>query len=282
MFSRLVASLTLIALVFSAGCGSHQQAGTLTVPRKEKLTIGGTGANIPLLGKLADVYMEKHKDVAIEIPASLDTEDTIRNTLEGNLDIGLDSLPINKTQGEAGLQQTLYAKTIVVFAVNPSTPISGLSSQQVRGIFSGRITNWSSVGGPDRKIVVLIGERGQATRVVVDKYIKGFSNLGIPPEAVILKNFLAMNEGITSIRDSIGWTDMGAIKADDQKIKPLSLDGRLPTVENYQNGKYPLIKNLYLLTKGEPQGAAKEFVDFALGWEGKKVILDNGYLVADK
>lgn len=88
-----------------------------------------------------------------------------------------------------------------------------------------------------------------------------------------------MNEGIVSIADSIGWTDMGTISAEGLKIKPLALDGVLPTPENAMRGVYPLVKNMFLLTNGEPRGTAKDFMDYVLGWEGKKIIMENGYLI---
>jgi phosphate transport system substrate-binding protein len=119
---------------------------------------------------------------------------------------------------------------------------------------------------------------GMSTTVLIDKLVKGFQDLKWPADAITLKNAQALNEAITSIRDSIGLSDIGAIKAGDLKIKPLIIQGITPTAASYETGNYPIAKNLYILTPQISSVLANDFVDFILGWEGKKVIMDNGYL----
>lgn len=268
---------TFSLLLTSGGCTANQQNRTFTIAKKQKLTIGSTGANQPILKKIADSYMEKNKNVIIEIPVSLDNSQAVKNVEEGNLDIGLTSLPL-ESNNQINLQQKLFARTIIVVAVNPSVSISDLTKRQLIGIYSGEITNWRQVGGKDSKIVLLSNMHGESTTMMLDKYIKGFMGLKGPADTIMLKDAQVMNEAITSIQDSIGFSDIGAIKAGDLKIKPLAIQGITPALESYESGIYPLAKNLYLLTPHNPSVLAKDFVDFMLGWEGKKVILDNGYL----
>lgn len=281
---KLIATCSFVLLTFSlllnvGGCIGSHETGSFTIEKKQKLTIGSTGATLPILKKIADSYMDRNKNVIIEIPVSLNNEDAAKNIEEGNLDIGLSSIPVENNKN---LQQRLFARTIVVIAVNPSVSIASLTKQQVMGIYAGKIRNWREVGGTDSKIIVLSNLRGRSTMIALDKYVKGFADLKGPSDTIVLKNTQAMNEAITSIQDSIGFSDIGAIKAGDLKIKPLAIQGISPTIENYETGIYPAAKNLYLLTTRKPSKLAEDFVDFVIGWEGKKLILDNGYLSPDE
>lgn len=283
---RLISTSIFLFLTFSlllntGGCTDNRQTGTFTIKQKQKLTIGSTGANLPILKKIADAYMEKNKNVTVEIPSSLTNDEAVKNLEKGNVDVAFTTLAI-QNDNRRYLQQNLAARTIAVIAVNPSVTVSGLTKQQVLDIYSGKIKNWREVGGTDSKIVLVSTTRGKSTKIGINQFIKGFVDIKEPPDAIMLKDALAINEGITSIRDSIGFSDIGAIKAGDLKIKPLAIQGVAPTVENYENGKYPMTKDLYILTLNNPSGLAREFVNFVLGWEGKKVILDNGYLSPDE
>lgn len=281
---RLISSSIFLFLTFSlllnaGGCTDNRQTSMFTIKQKQKLIIGSAGANLPLLKKIADAYMEKNKNVTVEIPSSLTNDEAVINLEKGNVDVAFTTLAIEADK-KKNLQQTLAAKTIVVIAVNPSVTVSELTKQQVLDIYSGKISNWREVGGTDSKIVVLSTTRGKSTKIGINQLIKGFIDVKQPPDAIMLKDALAINEGIVSIRDSIGFSDIGAIKVDDLKIKPLVIQGIAPTAQNYENGTYPMNKNIYILTQNNPSGLTKEFVNFVLGWEGQKVILDNGYLSA--
>jgi len=269
--------LAFLLLLDTGGCADKRQNSIFTIEQKQKLTIGSTGANLPILKKLADSYMEKNRKAIIEIPVSLSNDQAVRNVEEGNLDIGLTSLPLENNKIRY-LHQKLFARTIVVIAVNPSVPISGLTKRQVTGIYSGELKNWYEVGGTESKIIVLSNMHGESTMMAIDKYIKGLMDIKGSAHTIMLKDSQVMNEAITSIQDSIGFSDIGAIKAGDLKIKPLAIQGITPTVESFESGNYRMAKNLYLITPYNPSELAKDFVDYVLGWEGKKVILDNGYL----
>lgn len=273
--------LSFLLLVVAGGCSGSQPTETYSLAKKQKLTIGSTGANLPILSKLADSYSEKNKNVIIEIPVSLNNEEVVTNIEEGNIDIGLTSIPLQSNKKNY-LQQNVFARTIVVIAVNPSVSISGLSKQQLLGIYSGKITNWRELGGNDSKIMVLSTVRGKSTMAVIDNYVKGFKDLTLPSDTIMLKDYQTMNEGIVSIRDSIGLSDIGTIKADELKVKTLAIEGVLPTVENYNSGQYYIAKDLYMLTSKNPSNLAQDFVSFVLGWEGKKVIMDNGFLIPNE
>ena len=274
---RVTITVLLTLLLFQAGCAKPVQ----NIPfesQKIKLAVGGSGVNKTMIKRLTEAYMERHPGVIIDIPSCLDFENTVDNVKNGNLDVGFADQAL-KASGPKDLDFTVYARTVVMFGVNPSVPVSGLSGRDIKAIYSGSVTNWKAVGGPDRELILLTEEYSESNKLSVNKYIKGFVDLKTPQNAVNVYNSLAMNGGIISIVDSIGLTDLGGIKADNLKIKSLELDGRFPSIENYLSGQYPLAKDLFLVSSKEPDSAVRDFIDFVLGWEGKKVIMENGYMV---
>jgi phosphate transport system substrate-binding protein len=84
--------------------------------------------------------------------------------------------------------------------------------------------------------------------------------------------------GIIDTPASFGLTDSGAITAEKLNIKPLTLNGIAPTVENIKNGKYPLVKDLYFIYKDNLTEGAKKFLDFVKSEKGTKLIINNGGL----
>jgi len=90
-----------------------------------------------------------------------------------------------------------------------------------------------------------------------------------------------MNEAIQSIPNAIGWADMGVIRTEHLNVKPIAIDGLMPTDDAVQSGKYPFIKELSFVVKDRRDGEIKKFIDFVRSWEGKKIIVENGYLPVD-
>ena len=166
---------------------------------------------------------------------------------------------------DKGVHATLIGKDAIAVIVHESNPVSGLSAAQLRDIFTGKITNWSAVGGPDLAINPYIVKKGSATRKVFRKVImQGDEYKGtkvITPDAKIVT---------TVSRDpgAIGQISFAFLK-DVEGVKSLDVDGQKASVDN---AKYPITRPLHLTTKGAPSGEAAEFIGWALSAEGQTVV----------
>jgi len=285
MRRRSVVLLFILLFMTASGCSKTggmrgEGAGDRTNPDtpKIKLVIGGSGANLALAKKLAGKYMDRNPGVEIVIPSSLGSGGGIEKTADGILNIGLVSRPFNPEEEQYQLARIPYARVAVVMAVHPGVKISGLTSGQVVAIYSGKIRNWREVGGDDQPIKLLTREYNDSSRMIFNQHIKGFAALKESPGAVFLRTDQAMNEAIQSVPNSIGWTDLGAIRAERLSVKPVAIDGLLPTETMVRNGRYPFVKELAFVVKGKPEGETGNFIDFVRSWEGKKVMVENGYL----
>ncbi|PKM81620.1 MAG: hypothetical protein CVU89_09000 [Firmicutes bacterium HGW-Firmicutes-14] len=278
--ARIIIAALMAVAPLLAGCGNWKKPAIRDDEDKkiQYLAVGGSGTNIPITRLLAEVFMEKNPDIKIEIPESLGSTGGIRSVNEGIIDIGMVSRELFPGEKNPELRYIPYAKVLIAFAVNGDLDIAGLSSQQLVGIYSGKISNWKAAGGPDENITVLTREETDSSRLIWNSYIKGFSELDISKEAVLLTTDQAMNEAISSIENSIGWTDLGAKILGGYNIRLLTLDGAEPTNEMAASGKYPFIKELAFVLKGEPDDKVSRFIDFVTGPQGTKILMENGYM----
>jgi phosphate transport system substrate-binding protein len=146
----------------------------------------------------------------------------------------------------------------------------------VRDIYAGNITNWSEVGGDDHNIVVVAREEGSGTRTAFEDLV--MKGVLITEDAILQISNGNVRTAASTTPYSIGFLSLGYV---DSSVKSLAIDGVAGTVENAKNGTYPIIRPLYFLTKEEPTGAVKNFIDFCLGAEGQDIVEDEGYIRAD-
>ena len=180
-------------------------------------------------------------------------------------DMGGVATVVKKKYLKQGLVATLIGKDAISVIVNSENPIKGLTSEELKGIFSSKITNWKVVGGPDQPIKPMIVKKKSATRETFKKTImKGTRYKGykvISPDIMILKK-------VSQDRWAIGQLSFAFLK-ERKGVRALVVDGQEPSVNNTN---YPITRPLYIVTKGPPKGEVKAFLDWALSEEGQKVV----------
>ncbi len=157
---------------------------------------------------------------------------------------------------------TVYpvAREPLAIIVNKHNPVNGLTMQQVRDIFAGRITTWKTVGGPNEKIAVI-------TQLHCSDYTPNWK--GILPDAgaftkkrVDVKAQPDMAKTVSDFREAIGHLEMTSVRESKSDVKILAIDGFLPTSENMAQGRYPLFAQLSVATKGEAEGKVVKFIEY--------------------
>ncbi len=197
----------------------------------------------------------------------------IRKAASGEAHIGGSCRPCKPdlTDEEQGVRMTHVAWDALVVMVHPNNPVDSLTTAQLRGIFKGEIRNWKEVGGSDEPIVV-VARRGKVNGVgyMARKMIFGDEKASFYKRTIRLKSSGPVEKKVEETENAIALS--GVSSARKRQVKLLSLDGGEPTKDNIASGSYPLFRPLFLMTKGEPSGDVKDFLDWLLTEDGQQLI----------
>ncbi len=259
--SLLLAGVTLAVL--TGGCGRKAETA---------FTVAGSTAFQPFAEKLADQFMTSHPDVAVTVQGG-GSSLGIQSALSGTAQIGMADLVV-LPPAAAELTPVVAARDGIAVIVNPANPIKTLTTDQIRAVFNGTTRSWKDLGGEDRPIRVVSRETGSGTRSSFEQVLGGISLLR---EALVQDSNGTIRETVANDRDSLGYLSHGLL---NDKVSAVNVDGVACTEADILAGTYKLVRPVYLLTKGPPAGAVKDFIDYILSQEGQDTIKQDGLLPA--
>ncbi len=257
-----VSAMTLIFTIsLLTACSKPESAGMI---------IAGSTSVQPYAEVLAEEYMIDNPDSPIDIQGGGSSAGITAAQTE-SAQIGMSSRSLH--EDELDLWQVEIAMDGLVLIVNPNNPIEGLRLDQIRDIYSGKITKWSQVGGEDSEIHLIAREEGSGTR---DAFIElVMDEVEITPKAIVQDSNGSVMQLVSGDSNAIGFISLGLL---NDQIKALALDGVEAKGENIINGTYTLARPFLFVSKGEPTGRAKSFIDFTLSSEGQKILSDEGLI----
>jgi len=223
------------------------------------IRIAGGTAHIPVMKVIAKEIRASNPGIHISI-AGGGSGVGIKKVGEGLVDIGNSGRQVGKAEIERyGLVPLKWAIDGIAVIIHPDNPLEKLTLTQVRDIFSGKIKNWKELGGPDAPIHLFTRDEASGTRKVFWK--KLLNKTSISSRANFVPSNGAMKRAISSDPYAIGYISAGFI---DKNLKGVAIDDIFPTRENITSGKYPYARGLYSITKGQPKGIKKAFMDYLL------------------
>jgi len=254
----IVAIIVIVgAYLVLAGSGGGQE---------ETITIVGSTSVQPVAEKLATEYMKKNSSVKITVQGG-GSSVGIKSVQDGTADIGTSSKSLDADES-TGLTQDEIGLDGIAIVVNKDNNISGLTTEQVKGIFTGEITNWNEVGGSDAEINVITREEGSGTRDAVQEIVMGGKNVSFVDGAIVQSSTEAVQQAVAQDPNAIGFMSYAAVS----DTKALEIDGVAPSEETVLDGSYTIQRPFLFLVKGEPTGALKAFIDWVNGSEGQAII----------
>lgn len=232
---------------------------------KGKVVIAGSSALLPLSLQAAKEFKTKYPSVQISASASSSIAGP-QSVVKGSAQIG--ACDWDATQAVGGFKAfdglVAHKVAVIPFAtiVNKSVTVNNLTSEQLQGIFSGKIKNWKEVGGSDAPIVVINRAYGSGTRV--NYQMKALNNAefmkpGDNPNYKEVKSSGDMKTAVETTPNAIGYIDLVYVKGDIKAVKFNNIEA---TTENVINGKYPIWGYGYYMTKGKATGATKAFIEY--------------------
>ena len=216
------------------------------------------------------------------------TPDGYRLLAEKETDIFIGVYPSDEQRAYAEENQTTFEYTPIgteafVFFVHKDNPITNLTTEQIKDIYSGKITNWKDVGGKNEKIAAFQRNEGSGSQSMLKRFMGDTPITDAPTEMVndLMAGIIEQVADYKSKTNSIGFSFRyyveGIIKNPD--IKMISIDGAAPTSENIRNGSYPILTPIYAVTYKENQnGNVDKLLEWILSDEGQYIINETGYV----
>jgi phosphate transport system substrate-binding protein len=252
----------IVVLVVIVGAYMVLAAGS----NSNKITIAGSTSVQPVAQKLADAYTKEHPNVKITVQGG-GSSVGITDAEQGIVSIGASSENLTANDS-AKLNQTIIGYDGIAVIVNKNnTAVSGLTSEQLAGIYTGNITNWNQVGGSDAKIDVITREQGSGTRTNFQKLVLNGSQ--VESSAIVQTSTQGVKSAVSGDPNAIGFISLTGL---DSSVKAISVNGVGISVDNITNGTYNLQGPLMFLTKGTPKGTVQDFINWVLGPEGQAIV----------
>ncbi|MEG7522204.1 MAG: substrate-binding domain-containing protein [Chromatiales bacterium] len=233
------------------------------------LTVAGTGDSQALLRNIAKAYSTAHPAEKIVIPDSIGSRGGIRALTQGKVPMARTARPLKPNEAKPGFNEHLFARSPVVIAVNPSVSgLTGLSSEQIIDIFSGRITRWEQVGGPQGKIYVVEREAGDSSRSVLEKQLSGFKEF--KPVGKVFFSTQEAADAIATHANTIGFLPLS--EAIRHNLNIVAVDGVRPDEASVQSGAYAYVTSFYLTSRSQPEGLAHRFLEYIYSDSAQEII----------
>ncbi len=274
MFKKRVAVLlasTVLVGSLAVGCGSNSGSSD---GGSEKVTVSGSTSIGPLMEMVAEDFQVKNEGVSIEIQ-QLGSSAGIKNAIDGTSQIGMASRDLKEEEKSAGLTETEIAIDAIAIVTNKSNEVKDLTVQQIKDIYTGKITNWKEVGGMDAPIVVVSREDGSGTRGAFEEIV-GFEAAELTKDAQIGDGSGNIKSTVEGNENAIGYISASYV---DDSINQLTVEGQELTIENVKDKKYPIARPFILVHKEDSiTEKGKELIEFILSDEGQKIVEEDGLI----
>lgn len=261
-FNKLFAALSASAMLAAAALAPAHAAGSVS-------TDGSTSMEY-LIGALGESFTEKNKDIKFTYSPT-GSGAGIAAAAEGRTDIGLASRGLKGDETKT-LDAHVVALDGIVVVVNPKNPVSDLTLEQIKDVYTGKVTNWKQVGGEDHPIVLIGREAGSGTR-------DGFETVTDTKDSCKYRQELtSTGDVMTTVSKNVNAVGYASLSAVSEKIKAVSVGGVVASEATIKDGSYKLQRPFLMVTKkGVKQtDAVKSFLNYALSPEASEIVKMTG------
>lgn len=254
--------------------------------QQEELSIAGSTTVLPVISRIAEQYQLQNPDINIIVNAG-GSGVGISQLGTGLIDIGMTSREITDTERSKYPGVIFNTHSIGKDAVVPvisseiyNAGITALSLHQIRQIYNGDIRNWSELGGPDREIFVIDKEASRGTRHVFMQAVFGNKEQAVSGANIVLGSNNEEQTAITQSDAAIGMLSFAWLNNDVKGLEITMADGVsiAPMLQNIINGRFPIIRDLLLVTNDDPENKVSRFLDFVYSDIGQEIVEESGYV----
>lgn len=251
----MVGAFFTLLFVFSTFMAAQPLAAE---DKSAKIIVAGAQSLVPLAERFTTQFRKENPGLEIEIRGG-SSNYAVNAVRLGQINVGLITRNLGPTEQTEFRTQALGYDAIILLTY-PGNLAVGVTLEQLRSIYLGKITNWSEVGGEDKGVVALTRENGSALRTIFLERLFGQGFDGKEKAFTIRASKEKILRTIKRVEGSLGY---GIVRLDEAKlqgVKVLQVDGKLPTSETIREGLYPFTRPLLLISKGTPHEAAHKWM----------------------
>ncbi len=248
------------------------------VSEASSIVIKGSTTVLPVAQGTLEAFMKKNPGIQMSLSGGGSGEG-IKALLDKTTDIATSSREIKPSEIELAKSrgvnpvEHVVALDAIIPVVHPGNQVSNLTIDQLSQIYQGKITNWKEVGGEDRRIVVISRDSSSGTFESWDHFV--MKKAKVTPRAQMLASNGALVTAVAKNRFAIAYLGIGYLNA---SVKPLQVDGVTASIQTAMSKAYPLSRELYMYTNGEPAGDVAKYLDFVKSAEGQVVVAKEGFV----
>lgn len=289
--TKATVALAVFAVVAALGSGMVLPKST----HAQQITIAGSSTVKPVVDEAVKLYGKSHPDLKFVVGAG-GSGQGIKAVAKGEVQIGMSSRDLR--DAEKAESPDLVATRIgldgIALVVHKNNAVKSITTQQVVDVFTGKIKNWKELGGADADIVLVAPNSKHGTYEAFVEHFKMegkdeggticFKPKGSDTTGPAVKSVDGNNAALAAVMTqphALAFASLGTaagLVARGSPIRLLDLDGVAGTEENVLSGSYKLQRPLLVLTKGEPTGPVKAFIDFLTGAEGQQIVKTLGFI----
>jgi phosphate transport system substrate-binding protein len=269
-----------IALTLCFGlqsCTERPKAGV----KQQKLTITGASTIAPLVSELGKRFEQQHPGIRIDVHTGGSARG-LADARQGLSDIGMVSEDLTPEE-QKGMQVFLIGRDGLSIIVHGDNPLDKIVSKQVVAVYTGKIKNWKDLGGKDAPITLVHKAEGRSTLTLFLHYFD-IDNTAVKADVVVGDD----QQGIKTVAgnpNAIGYVSIGSTEQSIQKgvkVKLLTLDGVKATSAAVADNSLPWKRSLNFVTKEQPTGLTKQFIDFAQAQENYDIFRKENFVPAKR
>jgi phosphate transport system substrate-binding protein len=278
-FTLLLSALTACA----ASPGDAASAG-VTIENK------GSDTMVNLALAWAEAYQAQHPEVRLSVTGG-GSGTGLASLINGTVDIANASRAIkDEERDEAranGIEpvEFVVARDAIAIVVNASNPVNELTLLQLSAIYRGEITNWRAVGGEERPIVLLSRESNSGTHVFFLEHVVRLGQSDntdlFSPDTLLMPSSEGISAEVRQNPNAIGYDGLGYVTDDMKTLAIARADGEpyiLPTIATASDKSYPIARDLYMYTRGQPTGLVNEYMGWVMGEAAQTIVAELGFV----
>ena len=250
----LILTVAAALVLFVSGCGATERS----------ITVAGSTSVQPVSELLAEAFTDANANTNVSVQGG-GSSAGVRAAADGAAEIGAVSRELR--EDEKHLIEFVIAIDGIAIVVHPSNDVTELTLEQVCMIFAGEILNWSEVGGSGGEIIPVTREEGSGTRGAFEEIVMRDDQIG--PSVIVQNSTGACKTTVAGDPNAVSYISVAAL---DDTVWAVAVEGAEPTVDNIVTGSYPVARPFLYVTKGNPSGLAKEFIDFVMSAEAQPII----------